>query len=231
MDSDLLNLLIKKLLESNQSSTKLIIMSATLQASLFGQYFTPAGEEIRDTIFVGAKRYHVDVYFLDEWKKFNMSFKDDDNFNGLLRHFKNLCQNLKENERNKLKPNVRTTDESFTFIFIMFLHSLLLQLNKDASSLIISLLAKIVKPDICVLIFLPGIGEIESLQEEITTACSISVPLQTLILHSLLSREEQEAVILPAAAGQCKVILSTNIAESSITIPDVLYIIDSGLHR
>ncbi|EKX32518.1 hypothetical protein GUITHDRAFT_60737, partial [Guillardia theta CCMP2712] len=39
MDSDLLNLLIKKLMENSKSSTKLIIMSATLQANLFSQFF------------------------------------------------------------------------------------------------------------------------------------------------------------------------------------------------
>ncbi|EKX43660.1 hypothetical protein GUITHDRAFT_54409, partial [Guillardia theta CCMP2712] len=82
-----------------------------------------------------------------------------------------------------------------------------------------------------ILIFLPGIGEIASLQEELEKFSSFACPLQILVLHSLVSREEQEAAMLPATAGHCKVILSTNIAESSITIPDVLYVIDSGLHR
>ncbi|EKX31228.1 hypothetical protein GUITHDRAFT_83326, partial [Guillardia theta CCMP2712] len=209
MDSDLLNLLIKKLMENSKSSTKLIIMSATLQANLFSQFFTPVGEKVRDTIFVGAKRYHVDVYFLDEWKNFHRSFMNDKNLNNLLGQFK--IQN-KENQGNKLKPEVRKI------------------LNKDSCTLIINLLAKIVKPDICILVFLPGIGDIESLQEDIRSS-SLSSPLQILVLHSLVSREQQEAAILPATAGHCKLILSTNIAESSITIPDVLYVIDSCLSK
>ena len=57
------------------------------------------------------------------------------------------------------------------------------------------------------------------------------VPLQVLVLHSLVPREEQDASMAPALEGHCKVVLSTNIAESSITIPDVLYVLDCGLHR
>jgi HrpA-like RNA helicase len=55
--------------------------------------------------------------------------------------------------------------------------------------------------------------------------------LQVLVLHSLVPREEQDLAMRPALLGHCKVILSTNIAESSVTIPDVVYVIDSGLHR
>ena len=51
------------------------------------------------------------------------------------------------------------------------------------------------------------------------------------MLHSLVPREEQEEAMLPAKEGHCKIVLSTNIAESSVTIPDVRLIINSGLQR
>jgi HrpA-like RNA helicase len=54
---------------------------------------------------------------------------------------------------------------------------------------------------------------------------------QVLVLHSVVPQEEQEAAMLPAIPGHCKVILSTNIAESSITIPDVCMVINTGLQR
>lgn len=47
----------------------------------------------------------------------------------------------------------------------------------------------------------------------------------------MVSREEQDRAFDAVPEGACKVILATNIAESSITLPDVQYVLDFGLHR
>ncbi len=79
-----------------------------------------------------------------------------------------------------------------------------------------------------VLVFLPGMGEILRAKHAIESL-PLAGSLEVIPLHGELSREEQDRAMLPSAKR--KVILSTNLAESSITIPGITAVIDSGLHR
>ena len=79
-----------------------------------------------------------------------------------------------------------------------------------------------------VLVFLPGVGEIRRCEEEIRRR-KYSEPLEILALYGDLPPEAQRAVMDPAPRR--KVILATNIAETSLTIPGVRIVIDSGLAK
>uniref|UniRef100_A0A672IHW2 ATP-dependent RNA helicase TDRD9 n=1 Tax=Salarias fasciatus TaxID=181472 RepID=A0A672IHW2_SALFA len=80
-----------------------------------------------------------------------------------------------------------------------------------------------------VLVFLPGLNEIYYMQEAL--AKLVHKRLQVYPLHSTVTLEEQNVVFLSPVPGYRKVILSTNIAESSVTVPDVKYVIDFCLAR
>ncbi|THH27631.1 hypothetical protein EUX98_g6554 [Antrodiella citrinella] len=83
-----------------------------------------------------------------------------------------------------------------------------------------------------VLIFLTGREEIErcleDLAELLPTLPPSSPRLKVLALHAGLSIEEQLAAFEPAERGTRKVIVSTNIAEASVTIEGIKYVVDSG---
>ena len=78
-----------------------------------------------------------------------------------------------------------------------------------------------------ILVFLPGMAEIKQVAAEI--ARDEDFKQATMILHGDISIEEQQAVLAPRAAR--KIILATNIAESSLTIPGISIVLDSGLQR
>jgi ATP-dependent helicase HrpB len=80
------------------------------------------------------------------------------------------------------------------------------------------------------LVFLPGMAEMRRAEETLAPLVQAQ-RLRVHLLHGDLSREEQDAAVKPDPRGARKVILSTNIAESSLTIDGVSVVIDSGLAR
>lgn len=77
-----------------------------------------------------------------------------------------------------------------------------------------------------VLVFLPGVGEIN----EVAAWLASRHPWEILPLHGGLSPQAQDRVFAPRE-GRLRVVLSTNVAESAVTVPDVVAVIDSGLER
>eukprot|EP00039_Didymoeca_costata_P015899 m.276463 g.276463 ORF g.276463 m.276463 type:complete len:1391 (-) comp16301_c0_seq14:1310-5482(-) len=84
-----------------------------------------------------------------------------------------------------------------------------------------------------ILCFMPGWEEIKAVCQMLETSESRDVRDRMLVLplHSSLTGEEQERIFKPAPPGKIKVIVATNIAESSVTINDVITVIDSGKLR
>jgi ATP-dependent RNA helicase DHX57 len=81
-----------------------------------------------------------------------------------------------------------------------------------------------------ILVFMSGVGEINMALDAIKKHTQ-SLPVQLLPLHGGLQPSEQNLVFRPSKKGQTKVVVSTNVAETSITIPDCTIVIDSAKEK
>ncbi|SDZ83424.1 ATP-dependent helicase HrpB [Microbulbifer marinus] len=81
------------------------------------------------------------------------------------------------------------------------------------------------------LAFLPGVGEIKQLEallrEELTDRGEIDIAP----LYGDLSKQQQDTAIAPSPSGRRKIVLATNVAETSLTIEGIRMVVDSGLMR
>jgi len=84
-----------------------------------------------------------------------------------------------------------------------------------------------------ILIFLPGVREIKRVESQLQIKLSEKNKTSIIIapLYGDLSKSQQEQAISPPPSGQRKVVLATNIAETSLTIEGISVVIDSGLQR
>jgi ATP-dependent helicase HrpB len=81
-----------------------------------------------------------------------------------------------------------------------------------------------------VLVFLPGQREIAQLDAALAASDALR-GIDVLALHGELPVEQQSRVLQPAEDGRRRVVLATNVAESSVTLPGVRVVVDSGLAR
>ena len=79
------------------------------------------------------------------------------------------------------------------------------------------------------LLFLPGVGEIQRVQNHL--AERVADDVQLCPLYGALPLSEQRRAILPAPQGKRKVVLATNIAETSLTIEGIRLVVDSAQER
>jgi ATP-dependent RNA helicase DHX29 len=84
-----------------------------------------------------------------------------------------------------------------------------------------------------ILVFVPGLAEITDLHQAMKEhpVLQDGNKFWLMPLHSALATEEQKAVFNVPPAGVTKVVLSTNIAETSVTINDISCVVDCGTHK
>ena len=94
---------------------------------------------------------------------------------------------------------------------------------------LVSQVAELAKAGRNVLVFQPGKKEIaETIQ---TVLAKVTGNAVVYPLHGQLDRDEQQRCFRPAPSGMAKVVVATNVAQTSITIPDIDAVVDSGVER
>ena len=94
-----------------------------------------------------------------------------------------------------------------------------------------TIIASLQQDEGSLLVFLPGVREIQFVQQQLQTKLQNASNISIHPLYGQLSDKDQQAAIQAAEQGQRKIVLATNIAESSLTIEGIRIVIDSGLEK
>lgn len=111
-----------------------------------------------------------------------------------------------------------------------FLVDLIYDDKNSLKNIIFNELEKLAEKQETILVFLPGIYEIQKCKRELEEELN-EEEAEILILHSSVSMEEQRKVLSPNTSKIPRIILSSAIAETSLTVPDVTVVIDRGFSR
>ncbi|XP_024877807.1 putative ATP-dependent RNA helicase DHX57 [Temnothorax curvispinosus] len=245
-ESNSLLMLLKDLLPK-RPSLKIILMSATINAEVFSSYFEHALVlNIPGTFFSVKQIFLEDAleetgYILDVDSKYICRHKKNKEVL-FKRHYTDL--NIKIGGTVDCIAEKSTKDEDLTMTQLInrypnrskqtYKNLYLMNYDKINYDLIEHILEWIITGEHnypkkgSILIFLPGLYEIITLMEQLEGNFILSRnEIMILPLHSSLSIEEQSRVF-QKIEGVRKIVISTNLAETSIIIDDCVFVIDSG---
>ncbi|KAI3393345.1 hypothetical protein diail_4426 [Diaporthe ilicicola] len=250
---DFLLITLKKTMAARAAQGKkiprIVLMSATIDAEIFAAYFRdslPSHKSVDcPTLTVPGRTFPVKEYYLENILG-AMRNKYGDRKLQLLDADKDTRTYL-EVERSGMDAGSVDADAS-TESVIDWKNQGATAAAEDASTekddalvplgLVATTIAHITKTseDGAILVFLPGLEEITRLDEMLRLQSPLGVDFkdterfQILMLHSSI-QDSQKTVFDPLPSGCRKIILSTNIAETSVTIPDVRFVVDTGKSR
>lgn len=226
IDTDILCLLARRLLATHPT-IKLVLMSATIAAELHRQYFGVP----EPPLFVGARRFPITEYFADDLCAGGAGA---------------LVGKLASSAADIVAKTARGEPRSPHIARLQA--EIAVQLTRQIADRTQRMLplgghgggtggggGHVVAARSSVLIFVAGMAEIMDLVERFSKLQGTqpgAVRYQTVAIHSEVPEEEQlQAFDVSADATVIKVVIATNAAESSITLPDVDYVIDLGVSK
>ncbi|CAM6038869.1 unnamed protein product [Sphagnum compactum] len=252
---DFLLVILKDLLERRRANgsppLKLILMSATLDSNLFSSYFGNC-----PVISAKGRTFPVTTFFLENiYEQLDYRLASDSPaafINNSKGHSRKLARNVVDSNRGRQDlvnsgwgDDTKLEEELRNPLFdIDLYHSFsektrinLERVNEDVIDyeLLEDLIIHIDEDYEAgaVLVFLPGMAEIQLMKDRLSASrrFSGSASEWLLPLHSSVASSDQRRVFQRPPSGNRKIVLATNIAETSITIDDVVHVIDCGKHK
>ncbi|KAF8421014.1 P-loop containing nucleoside triphosphate hydrolase protein [Tirmania nivea] len=206
LDTDFLLVLLKRAL-TVRKDLKVVLMSATVDADTFVDYFKKDGMTV-DMVEIEGRTFPVQDFYLEDVVKKT----DFELFNG---------------------PSKGPTESGLDNIVDPYVSATIRALGDRINYALIAqtvryIDAQLAKKEGGILIFLPGTMEIRRTLEAIQRLPLGNQRFHILPLHAALTPRDQQAVFPLAPQGKRKVVCATNVAETSITIPDIAAVIDTG---
>ncbi|EJD47775.1 P-loop containing nucleoside triphosphate hydrolase protein [Auricularia subglabra TFB-10046 SS5] len=249
VDTDLTLMVLKRLLADRRARgipIKVVLMSATIDPTIFQNYFSTEVGEPAPLVSIPGRSFPVQKHFLDSFlpdlrnaaQNTPWVFREDTVVKYLNREigvgqwgqpppmvragssYSSLPGSPRMNPENPEENARRDDDLEIPFPLVALTIAHVLRKSNDGH----------------VLVFLPGWEEIQSVQRILSDPMKPLLDIsfldrtkyQILILHSSIPVAEQQQVFEPPSPGVRRIILSTNIAETSVTIPDVVYVVDAA---
>ncbi|ORY32822.1 P-loop containing nucleoside triphosphate hydrolase protein [Naematelia encephala] len=244
IDSDFLLIVLKSLMQQ-RPDLKVVLMSATLDAEKISSFFGGC-----PYLAVPGRTFPVRVNYLEDAVELTGWHIDESSQYAIrTRNIKSGVKQLEWTEEGAKADTDSDSDEdtpsdpsklSATRYSARTVSTVnLLDSRQIAYDLIVRLLERICFEDeelqrfsAATLIFMPGLAEIRKLNDMIQGHPAFGAyDFVIYPLHSSISSEGQSAVFDIPPPGVRKIVISTNIAETGVTIPDITCVIDSGKHR
>ncbi|XP_031381610.1 DExH-box ATP-dependent RNA helicase DExH3 isoform X1 [Punica granatum] len=232
MNEDFLLIVLKDLLPRRRD-LRLILMSATLNAELFSNYFGGA-----PTIHIPGFTYPVRAHFLEDvleitgYKLTSFNQIDDYGQEKLWKTQKQLAPRKKKNQITALVEDA-LSKSSFEKYDSRVRDSLSCW-NPDCIgfNLIEAVLCHICRKERpgAVLVFMTGWEDISCLRDQLKSHPLLGDPNRVFLLtcHGSMATSEQRQIFDRPPPNVRKIVLATNMAEASITINDIVFVVDCG---
>jgi small subunit ribosomal protein S24e len=235
VDTDLLLVVLKRLLADRKAKgkpLKVVLMSATIDPTLFQQYFPDELGRPARVIEVPGRSFPVEQRFLDD---FIADMSSDPHARPVFAE-----ESVSKYLHRELGPNIPSSIASYLQPVTAKRSVAEAEGTREED---LELPHALIALAIChvllkseeghVLVFLPGWDEIQALNRQLLER-KLGLPLNDTtsysihLLHSSIPLAEQQLIFEPPPPGIRRIILSTNIAETSVTIPDVVYVVDTA---